>query len=267
MRPAARPPVRPSVLSIAGSDPSGGAGIQADLKTFEARGVYGAAVVTSLTAQNTTGVRARHDVPPAFLAAQLDAVLDDLTIAAAKTGLLPDAASVDVVVARFAHDGAPPLVVDPVLVATSGDALTAPSALAAIRDRLLPIARIVTPNLAEAEALTGRRAADVAGMRDAAAALLALGARAVLVKGGHLADRACDVLATADGIVELDAPRVAVGPVHGTGCTLSAAIAAELALGRALPDAVRAAKDWVARALGSALAVGRGSRVLDHRVS
>jgi hydroxymethylpyrimidine/phosphomethylpyrimidine kinase len=164
--------MRAVVLSIAGSDPSGGAGIQADLKTFQAFAVYGAAVVTSLTAQNTTGVRARHDVPAAFVGAQLDAVLDDLPVAAAKTGLLPDAAVVEIVVERFGRRGAPPLVVDPVLAATSGDALTGPSALAAIRDRLLPIAWVVTLNLVEAEALTGRRVATVAAMRDAATALL-----------------------------------------------------------------------------------------------
>jgi hydroxymethylpyrimidine/phosphomethylpyrimidine kinase len=256
--------MRVAVLSIAGSDPSGGAGIQADLKTFQAFGVYGAAVVTSVTAQNTIGVRARHDVPDAFVAAQLDAVLDDLPIAAAKTGLLPDARVVDVVVARFGRKEAPPLVVDPVLVATSGDALTERSAVAAIRDRLLPIACLVTPNLVEAQALSGRRADSVATMRDAAAAILALGPRAVLVKGGHLADRACDVLATADGVVELDAPRHAVGPTHGTGCTLSAAITAELARGRPLDEAVRAAKAYVGRAIAASIAIGRGSRVLDH---
>jgi hydroxymethylpyrimidine/phosphomethylpyrimidine kinase len=256
--------MRAAVLSIAGSDPSGGAGIQADLKTFQAFGVYGAAVLTSLTAQNTTGVRARHDVPAAFVAAQLDAVLDDFAIAAAKSGLLPDASVVDVVVERFARPGAPPLVVDPVLVATSGDALTGPSALAAIRDRLLPIACVVTPNLSEVEALTGRRVTTVAAMRDAAVALLERGPRAVLVKGGHLPDRACDVLATAEGVVELDGPRHAVGPTHGTGCALSAAIAAEIALGLPMLDAVRSAKDYVGRAIGASVARGRGSRVLDH---
>jgi hydroxymethylpyrimidine/phosphomethylpyrimidine kinase len=257
--------MRAVVLSIAGSDPSGGAGIQADLKTFQAFGVHGAAVVTSLTAQNTTAVRARHDVPAAFVGAQLDAILEDMTIAAAKTGLLPDAGVVDVVVARFARAGVP-LVVDPVLVATSGDALTGPSALAAIRDRLLPIAYVVTPNLVEAEALTGRRVTTVGEMRDAAMALLERGPHAVLVKGGHLADRACDVLATADGVHELEAPRHPVGPTHGTGCTLSAAIAAELARGRPLPDAVRSAKGYVGRAIAASLALGRGSRVLDHGV-
>jgi len=183
-------------LTIAGSDPSGGAGLQADLKTFQAFGVHGATVVTTITVQDTTGVRDRLDLSRALVAAQLDAVLGDLPVGAAKTGLLPDADIVDAVVERMRGHNFP-LVVDPVLVATSGDVLTAPSALAAIRDRLLPIAALVTPNLAEAEALTGRPVRTVPEMRDAAAALCALGARAALVKGGHLQDRACDVLATA----------------------------------------------------------------------
>jgi hydroxymethylpyrimidine/phosphomethylpyrimidine kinase len=254
------------VLSIAGSDPSGGAGVQADLKTFQAFGVYGAAVVTSLTVQNTVGVRDRLDVSPALVAAQIDAVLDDLPVAAIKTGLLPDAAVVETVVARLRARPIGAIVVDPVLAATSGDALTATSTLAAIRSRLLPIATLVTPNLAEAAALTGIEVRSPAAMRDAAIALVRLGAGAALVKGGHLEERACDVLATAEAVHELDAPRLAVGPAHGTGCTLSAAVAAELARGATLLDAVRAAKDYVRRALEASTAIGRGSRVLDHGV-
>jgi hydroxymethylpyrimidine/phosphomethylpyrimidine kinase len=253
------------VLTIAGSDPSGGAGIQGDLKTFHAFGVFGAAVVTSLTVQDTRGVRHRQDVTPAMVGAQIDTVLDDLPVVAAKTGLLPDAGVVDAVVASLDARPVRTLVVDPVLVATSGDALAAPSALAAIRDRLLPRATLVTPNLAEAAALTGRAVTTVATMRDAAASLLAAGVAAVLVKGGHLPDRACDVLATADGVHELDAPRLDVGPVHGTGCTLSAAIAAELANGHSLLDAVRSARAFVRGGLARSLAIGHGSRVLDHR--
>jgi hydroxymethylpyrimidine/phosphomethylpyrimidine kinase len=253
-------------LTIAGSDPSGGAGIQADLKTFQIFGAYGAAVVTSVTVQNTTGVHGRHDLPPALVAAQLAAVLDDLPVAAAKTGLLPDAGIVDAVLDALRGRPARALVVDPVLSATSGDALAGPSALAAIRDRLVPAATLVTPNLAEAAALTGRAVRTVGEMRDAALALRARGAAAVLVKGGHLRDRACDVLATADDVYELDAARIDVGPVRGTGCTLSAAIAAELAAGTALLDAVRAARAYVRGALARSHALGRGSRVLDHAV-
>jgi hydroxymethylpyrimidine kinase/phosphomethylpyrimidine kinase len=254
------------VLSIAGSDPSGGAGIQADLKTFQAFGVFGAAVVTSLTAQNTTGVRDRRDVAADFVGAQLDAVLDDLPVAAAKTGMLPTAAIVDAVARRFAERPLPALVVDPVLVATSGDALAEAAALPRLRDALVPLATLVTPNLAEAEALTGRRTRTVPEMRDTARALLDLGARAALVTGGHLPDRAVDVLATRDGLHELDAARVAVGPTHGTGCTLSAAIAACLASGVPLVTAVERAKRYVTRALAAAVPIGAGSRPLDHRV-
>jgi hydroxymethylpyrimidine/phosphomethylpyrimidine kinase len=184
-------------LTIAGSDPSGGAGLQADLKTFQAFGVYGATVVTCVTVQDTTGVRDRLDLSRALVGAQLDAVLGDLPVGAAKTGLLPDADIVDAVVERL-RGRALPLVVDPVLVATSGDALTAPSALAAIRDHLLPLAAIVTPNLSEAEALTGRPVRTVAEMRTRRPrSARSVRARA-LVKGGHLRDRACDVLATGD---------------------------------------------------------------------
>jgi hydroxymethylpyrimidine/phosphomethylpyrimidine kinase len=258
--------MRAVVLTIAGSDPSGGAGIQADLKTFQAFGVHGATVVTTVTAQSTTGVRARHDIPAAFVGDELDAILDDLPVAAVKTGLLPDARVVEVVATRLRARPALPLVVDPVLVSTAGDVLTGPDALAAIRDRLVPLASLVTPNLDEAAALVGRPVDSVVAMRDAAAALLALGARAVLVKGGHLATRACDVLATADGLEELDAPRIPVGPVHGTGCTLAAAIAAGLARGRGLSDAVRIARDYVRRAIAASEPIGRGSRLLDHAI-
>jgi len=253
-------------LTIAGSDPSGGAGIQADLKTFCAFDVYGAAVVTSLTAQNTTGVRGRVDVAPAFVVAQLDAVLDDLDVAAAKTGLLPTRDIVEAVAERLRSSPLPYVVVDPVLAATAGDALSEPHVVDAIRDRLLPVATLVTPNLDEAAALTGRPVRDLAGMRDAARALDALGARAALVKGGHLAGTAHDVLATADGIEELAAPRVATGPTHGTGCTLSAAIAALLARGVPLRDAAARAKAYVTRALAAAAPIGRGALPLAHGV-
>jgi len=255
----------PVALTIAGSDPSGGAGIQGDLKTFHAFGVYGAAVVARLTAQNTTGVRDVADPAPAFIAAQLDAVLDDLPVAAAKTGLLGTAAAVDVVVDRLRVHALRQLVVDPVLVATSGQTLVDPDALAAIR-RLLPLATVVTPNLAEAEALVGRRVRDVAAMRDAARALVDLGARAALVKGGHLDGPPHDVLCTGGVLHDMAGQRVDIGRTHGTGCTLSAAITAELARGRALEEAVARARRWVARALTSAPAVGRGGRPLDHLV-
>jgi hydroxymethylpyrimidine/phosphomethylpyrimidine kinase len=252
-------------MTIAGSDPSGGAGIQADLKTFHAFDVYGAAVLTSLTVQNTTGVRTRYDIEPAAVVAQLAAVQDDLAIAAAKTGMLPTPETIAALAAHLATRPIPALVVDPVLVATSGDALATPATATALR-ALLPLATLVTPNLPEAAALTGRRVDDLATMRDAARALRDLGARAVLVKGGHLPGRPIDVLATPDAVVELDAPRVGPATTHGTGCSLAAAIAAGLGRGDTLEHAVARAKRWLGRALAAAPALGRGARPLDHRV-
>ncbi|MCW5891675.1 MAG: bifunctional hydroxymethylpyrimidine kinase/phosphomethylpyrimidine kinase [bacterium] len=255
----------PVAMTIAGSDPSGGAGIQADLKTFHAFDVYGGAVLTSLTVQNTTGVRGRRDVDAGFVVAQLAAVQDDLVIAAAKTGMLPTPEVIAALAAHLRARPLPALVVDPVLVATSGDALATPATAAALR-ALLPLATLVTPNLPEAAALTGRRVDDLPAMRDAGRALRDLGAAAVLVKGGHLPGRAVDVLATATGVVELDAPRVGAALTHGTGCSLSAAIAAGLAQGRTLEDAAVRAKRWLGRALAAAPAVGHGARPIDHRL-
>lgn len=252
-------------LTIAGSDPSGGAGLQADHKTFAAFGVYGASVVTALTVQDTTGVHAVVPVEPALVEAQLAAVLGDLPVAAAKTGMLAGAAVLDAVVRTLRARPVPALVVDPVLVATTGRVLADDTLLPALRDRLLPLASVVTPNLAEAAALTGLAVDDVRGMHAAARALVALGARAALVTGGHLAGPPCDVLLV-DGVVhEIRGTRVAVERTHGTGCTFSAAVAAGLAVGCSLPDAARAAHEYVARALAGAPALGRGHRPLDHR--
>src|SRR5262245_49275610 len=258
--------VTATALSIAGSDPSGGAGIQADLKTFAAYRVYGATVVTALTAQNTRGVRSVQVVSAAFIGAQLDAVLDDLAVHAIKTGMLADDASVRAVAERLARVAAIPLVVDPVLVSTSGHALADASTVPALRDVLLPLAHLVTPNLAEAEALLGTSVRSRSDMQEAARALVALGARAALVKGGHLDGSAYDVLYANGRMTELDAPRVAVDSTHGTGCTLSAAIAAGLARAEPLAAAVPRAKRYVSRSLERALAVGKGLRPLDHSV-
>ena len=251
-------------LTIAGSDSSGGAGIQADLKTFAAFGVYGASVVTALTAQNTRGVHAIAAVGASFVAAQLDAVLDDLDVGAAKTGMLLSAAVIDAVADRLATRPLPHLVVDPVLVATTGEALLEPAGIARLRERLVPLATLLTPNLREAEALTGRPVANPADMRAAARALLDLGARAVLVKGGHLQGEALDLLDDGRNVRELSAPRIATRDTHGTGCMLSAAIAAGLARGLDLTAAVVAAKRYVTRAIESAPRVGRGGRGLHH---
>ncbi len=256
----------PVALTIAGSDPSGGAGLQADHKTFAAFGVYGASVVTAITVQDTTRVHAVVPIEAQVVAAQLEAVLGDLPVAAAKTGMLATAGIVDAVVRSLRVHPVPHLIVDPVLAATAGQRLADDTLLPALRDRLLPLATVVTPNLTEAAALTGRPVHDVGEMRDAARALVDLGARAALVTGGHLPGDPCDVL-LADGVVyELRLSRVAVDATHGTGCTLSAAIVAGLALGHPLVDAVRDAQAYVGRALASAPRLGMGARPLDHRV-
>jgi hydroxymethylpyrimidine/phosphomethylpyrimidine kinase len=254
----------PVALTIAGSDPIGGAGLQADLATFHAFAVHGAGVLTALTVQNTSGVRSSLDLEPTFVAAQLDAVLGDLGVAAAKTGLLGRAATVRVVAERLRARPVPWLVVDPVLVATGGFPLTEPGAVAALRERLLPLASLVTPNLAEAAALAGRPVTDVGTARDAARALVDLGARAALVTGGHLAGPARDVLCWGGRVEELEAERVPGGEIHGAGCALSAAVTASLARGRALPDAVRDAKRWLTRAIAAGPALGRGRRTPNH---
>ena len=252
-------------LSVAGSDPSGGAGIQADLKTFHAFDVYGAAVLTALTVQNTRGVRAVHAVAPDVVLAQLEAVVEDLPVAAAKIGLVPDPAVASALAEWLARRPLPGLVVDPVLVAGSGDALSASGTATALR-ALLPSAALVTPNLDEAAALVGRPVQTVADMTDAARALTDLGAAAALVKGGHLSGDPVDVL-VAGGIAQRFAgARVPVRPTHGTGCTLSAAIVAGLAGGFELAIAVERATRFVRDALRAALSLGGGARPLDHRV-
>lgn len=259
-------------LTIAGSDSSGGAGIQADLKTFTALGVYGASVITALTAQNTTGVRAIHAVPPDFIAAQIDAVADDLDIAAVKTGMLGETAAVMTVCEAIERHRLAHLVVDPVMVATSGDVLLSADAIVAVRRELIPRAALVTPNLAEAAALLGTAPArSLHEMETQASQLLALGPAAVLVKGGHHvgAEEATDVLVKSDAPdepVHFSAPRIATRNTHGTGCTLAAAITAHLALGQRLEQAVGAAKAFLSAALaaGRDHAIGHGHGPVDH---
>jgi hydroxymethylpyrimidine/phosphomethylpyrimidine kinase len=253
-------------LTIAGSDPSGGAGIQADLKTFTAFGVYGASVVTAVTVQDTRGVRSVVEMVPGLVVDQLDVVMDDLAPAASKTGMLPSAGVIEALVARLRERPLPRLVVDPVMHSTSGATLMAASALGALRE-LLPLAALVTPNLHEAEVLTGCRVTDAGGMAEAARRLVQLGARAALVTGGHLTGDAIDVLYHANRIVEVRAPRVGITRTHGTGCALSAAITSGLALGRDVEAAVRTAKHWLTRALESATAVGHGATPPNHLVA
>lgn len=258
----------PIALSIAGSDSSGGAGIQADIKTFSAFGVYGASVLTALTAQNTRGVHAVHAVPPAFVAAQIDAVLSDLDVRAIKTGMLANSAIIGAVVERLAAWPARPLIVDPVMVATSGDALLDPNAIDAVRHLLLQRATLVTPNLAEAARLLDTApASTVDEMAAQAQAIMAFGCRAVLIKGGHgTSDQATDVLLADGRITPFTRPRVATAATHGTGCTLSAAIVALMAMGTPMAEAVDRAKGYVWHALksGRSQAIGQGNGPLDH---
>ncbi|HEX9952080.1 MAG TPA: bifunctional hydroxymethylpyrimidine kinase/phosphomethylpyrimidine kinase [Rubricoccaceae bacterium] len=257
----------PTALTIAGSDSGGGAGIQADLKAFEAHGVFGMSVVTALTAQNTRGVAAVHEVPAAFVTAQLDAVASDLPVGAVKTGMLATAEVVAAVADGIARWRLAPVVVDPVMVATSGDLLLRPDAVAAVRERLLPLADVATPNAHEAAVLAGFPVQTLADARRAAAAILALGPRAVLVKGGHLTGEpdAVDVLLTADGTETLFRhPRLDTPHTHGTGCTLASAIAANLARGLPLAEAVRRARAYLQEAIRHAPGLGGGHGPTRH---
>ncbi len=255
-------------VTIAGSDSGGGAGIQADLKTFSALGVYGASVVTALTAQNTRGVQAIHDVPPDFIAAQMDSVFSDLKVGAAKIGMLSQVAVIEAVAAGLDRHRVGQVVLDPVMVATSGDRLLNPDAVSALRRLLFPRAVLVTPNLLEAAALLDQPVSRTEDdMLAQGQALVAQGARAVLMKGGHaMGDTSVDLLVSPAGSVRLEAPRVATRNTHGTGCTLSSAIAAGLAKGFALGQAVSEAKDYVTAAIAASdrLAVGDGHGPTHH---
>ena len=255
-------------VTIAGSDSGGGAGIQADLKTFSALGVYGASVITALTAQNTVGVTAIHDVPPDFVTAQIDAVFSDLAVDAVKIGMLGRTGVIDAVAAGLDRWRPANIVLDPVMVATSGDKLLAPDAIATLRRELLRRATVVTPNLPEAAALLDTDvAASETEMQVQAERILALGARAVLIKGGHGTGAvSTDFLFDGSSVTRLSVPRIATRNTHGTGCTLSSAIAAGLAKGQNLADAVRDAKAYVTAAIAAAdrLAIGKGHGPVNH---
>jgi hydroxymethylpyrimidine/phosphomethylpyrimidine kinase len=256
----------PIALSVAGSDPSGGAGIQADLKTFQAHGVYGQAVVSLLTVQSAERVRRVSAVSEALIAEQLEALWADMPPQAAKTGALPTAAAVKAVADSFRGRDCQ-LVVDPVLNPTEGAALASSDVLDALRRWLVPVAALVTPNAGEAQALTGLEVHDATSALAAGKALLAAGASAVLVKGGHFQGDAVDVLVAEDGTeMLLSAPRVAAAHTHGTGCTYSAAICAQLALGRDLPSAVRRAKTWLTHVLEAPLGFTGARGPLNHFV-
>lgn len=257
------------VLIAAGSDSGGGAGIQADLKAVTALGAFGMTAITALTAQNTLGVHGVMAVPTEFIRQQMRVVLEDIGADAIKTGMLHDTATIEAVCDEIAARAPEvPLVADPVMVAKGGHRLLAEDAVEALRRKLLPRAALITPNLPEAEVLAGMEIADVAGMRLAAERLLALGVKAVLVKGGHLPGAVVtDLLATAHGIETFEAPRIETRHTHGTGCTLASAIAAGIAQGMALREAVLRARAYVRAAIAAAPGIGHGHGPLDHAVT
>ena len=258
----------PIALTIAGSDPGGGAGIQADLKTFHQFRVFGTSAITALTAQNTVGVFGVHAVPVDFVRAELDALAEDLPPVAMKSGMLATRELVQAVAAWVGGRTGVPYVLDPVMVSTSAHRLLDADAELAVRTALVPLATVVTPNLDEAELLVGHPVRDVAAMERAGAALLALGAKAALIKGGHLDGATLvDVLVTPTAALRYERPRIATTSTHGTGCTLSAAITAGLAHGRPLEQAVAEALDFVARAIAAAPGLGSGHGPLNHFVS
>jgi hydroxymethylpyrimidine/phosphomethylpyrimidine kinase len=256
----------PTALTIAGSDSGGGAGIQADLKTFQELDVFGTSAIVALTAQNTVGVHGVHEVPASFVTAQLDAVASDLGVDAAKTGMLANAAIIHAVAESVERHNIVRLIVDPVCASTHGDPLLQPDAVKVLRERLLPLAEIVTPNVAEVAVLCGVEVIDVGGLRRAAKAMKELGPRCVLVKGGHLSgsDEAVDAFYDGEQMLRISSPRVNIGDTHGTGCTLAAAITAYRARGLDVLDAVRAAKEYVTGAIRHTLALGKGIRPVDH---
>jgi hydroxymethylpyrimidine/phosphomethylpyrimidine kinase len=258
----------PIALTIAGSDSSGGAGIQADLKTFAALGVYGASVITVLTAQNTNGVSGIHLVPADFVTAQMDAVFSDLDVKAVKIGMVGQLATIDAIVAALKRWSPRHIVLDPVMVATSGDRLLAADAVEALRTRLIPRASLITPNLPEAAALLDEPVAESeTAIERQGKRLLAMGCPAVLIKGGHgQGAESIDYLVRGNGIIALTAPRIATKNTHGTGCSLSSAIAAGLARGEDMETAVRNAKVWVSAAIAAAdrLGVGHGNGPIHH---
>lgn len=251
-------------LTIAGSDSGGGAGIQADLKTFTSLGTYGMSVVTAITAQNTTGVFGIQNISVDMIEKQLDAVIPDFGVHAAKTGMLSVSAIIELVADKLTHYRIRKYVIDPVMVSKSGHTLLQPDAVQTLVRRLLPIAHIATPNLPEAELITGLKIGDVEGMEAACRAIHAMGARHVVVKGGHLSGGATDVYFDGKSFHHLKAVRIRTKNTHGTGCTFSAAITAYLAMNYTAIDAVRAAKRYVTAAIRHALKIGRGHGPLNH---
>lgn len=255
-------------MTVAGSDSGGGAGIQADLKTFAALRIFGTSAITAITVQNSLGVTGVHVVPPEIIEAQITAVGSDFPVGAVKTGMVGNKAAVDAVVSGIRKIGAPFVVADPVMIAQSGDPLIEEDAVEALRDSLIPLATIATPNLPEAERLTGIKIRSVADMKKAAYEMMKLGCRAVLVKGGHLesGDTVSDVLLDGDELTVFEDTRIITSANHGTGCTLSSAIAAELAAGCGLREAVSRARRYLRKGLTYGVTAGHGSGCLGHAI-
>ncbi len=251
-------------LTVAGSDSGAGAGIQADLKTFAALGVYGTSAITAITAQNTVGVSQVLALSPKLVAAQIDAVIEDIGAHALKTGMLANRAIIDVVASKVRQHRLKNLVVDPVMVATSGDLLINKNAVAALRTRLIPLATVVTPNLPEAEQLVGRKLRTWDEIEAAARQIIAMGAKTVLIKGGHRKGPAVDLFFDGKTFHALVAPRIRTKNTHGTGCTLSAAIAAYLAKGEPIESAVQAAKKYITASIRAGFPVGAGHSPVHH---
>ncbi|HKY33661.1 MAG TPA: bifunctional hydroxymethylpyrimidine kinase/phosphomethylpyrimidine kinase [Candidatus Polarisedimenticolia bacterium] len=265
--PFTAPELARTVLAVAGLDPSGGAGVAADLKTIAAYRHHGAAVVTSVTAQNTLGVQAIYDLPMEFVAQQIESVVSDLTVHAVKIGMLGTQRTAELIASLARSLDLRQVVLDPVLRSTSGTPLLEPAGIASVREKLLPCVEVVTPNMEEAQILTGRRVTDLASMKDAARALHDMGARNVVVTGGHLGQRAIDVLFDGRAISVFDSAKIASTSTHGIGCTFSAAIACLLARGAEVVEAVDSAKRYVSRAVAHAGRIGRGAGPLNHLVS
>lgn len=251
-------------LTIAGSDSGAGAGIQADLKTFAAHGVYGTSAITAITAQNTVGVSAVLALSPRLVAAQIDAIIDDIGAHAVKTGMLANAAIIESVTRKIAAHRLKNIVVDPVMVATSGDLLIRKNAVAALQSKLIPLATVVTPNIPEAEVLTDMRLRSAEEIKEAARRIVKMGAQTVIVKGGHLKGPAVDLFFDGKSFTALKAPRVRTHNIHGTGCTLSAAIAANLAKGEKIATAVANAKRYITAALRYSYRIGSGHSPVHH---
>ena len=254
----------PTAMTIAGSDSGGGAGIQADLKTFSALGVFGTSALTAITAQNTVGVTAVHEIPTDVISAQIDAVITDIGADAVKTGMLSSAAIVATVSDAVRRHGITNLVVDPVMVAKSGDRLLREEAISSICNELIPLAKVVTPNIPEAEDLTGLSISTDSDVREAAQAIIGMGAQSVVVKGGHRDGPPTDILYDGERFLEFTTERIPSTNTHGTGCTFASAVAAGLAHGLEIPDAVQQAKDYVTDAIRAAYPIGQGHGPLHH---